>query len=135
MSNTVIFDQFGNIKKSANWLLIGIIALTIIGVGFLIYRNWGNMKVRWQPKSKETGKYFSAIITFDEESNLLNLSIQAELLQEISMRIFNSSMEKVSEVNLTEFEQGFDLRPLPKGNYECVVYYQGKIVSKIFTKK
>ena len=134
-SNLVIFSPTGKILKSVNWWFIAIVVLSIIGIVFLIYSNWENIKARFQEKPKAIDTDFSAKITFDSETDMLKVTIQSEQKQSFSMRIYDLAFQEIYKEILSQDEQEFNLNPLKKGQYSCVITNEKKAVTQIFEKK
>jgi hypothetical protein len=134
MSNLIIFDAFGKIKKSTNWWIIGFVGITIIGVFAIIWYNWDSFKRLWEEKSKVINSDFSATISFDAESNTLKVKTLSERKQAFSMRIINAALKEVLNNTLTKEEEDFDLSFLASGKYKCVVSNQEKMIAQDFEK-
>jgi hypothetical protein len=135
MSNLTIFDAFGKIKKSTNWWLIGLVSISIIGIGFLIWFNWKSVKARFAKKQKLISTDFSATISFDQERNTLKVKTLSSSKQAFSMQIVNYALVAVYESTLTKSEEEFDMSILEAGKYKCVVSNQEKTIVQEFEKK
>jgi Domain of unknown function (DUF3244) len=134
MSNLIVFNQFGKIKKPINWLLVTLGSLLLAGFAAIMYHRWKKSKIALEEEIKTISNDFSAKIAFDKQSNILSIEIQSAEKQDLTLHIINDQLQKISDKTFTEATQKFDLNNLPSGNYKCIISNQEKTIMQDFEK-